>query len=552
MSVNRDATLKRAEKLLRQGKLDDAIAEYVRLVEEQPRDWSSINSLGDLYVRAGNVERAVEQFTRVADFLFDEGFLPKAAAVYKKTLKVDGGHEHTLSRLAEAAARQKVFVDARHYLRQLSDRRREKGDAAGVAECLVRLGTLEDADVEAKLAACRAAQEIGNTALAEQLLAEPALALGFAARELAEGKDPDAFARLTRLIVQDPSRTQDVIGLGMTLLDQGHADRAFACIDIVVDAALLDGDLVRAREALQAFAARTPHIAALAKLVEVCVDGGFDDEMRAAQRQLADAYRAAGRDAEAQAIAEDLDGGGDLGEGFFSDLHAAPDVLAAASEAYEVVVEEVPDDEAPPPPPSAVQAEPLVPSPDEFPFAAEPLEIDLSEALGDLEASPVLPLPAGDPLLAAEPPPDIETVFQGMRDQASRDKETFEAAARFDEALQLAASGNRDGAIEALRSAARVPSMRFRAAGQLGRIHLEAGEVTQAIEWFERAAEAPPLDAESGAALLYDLADALERSGESARTLAVLLELNADAPGYRDVGARIDRLTRDQAGSRAQ
>src|SRR6185503_10650689 len=61
----RDATLKKAEKLLRQGKLAGAIAEYVRLVEELPRDWNSINALGDLYVRAGDVDRAVAQFTAV-------------------------------------------------------------------------------------------------------------------------------------------------------------------------------------------------------------------------------------------------------------------------------------------------------------------------------------------------------------------------------------------------------------------------------------------------------------------------------------------------------
>ena len=164
-----------------------------------------------------------------------------------------------------------------------------------------------------------------------------------------------------------------------------------------------------------------------------------------------------------------------------------------------------------------------------------------------------MPLPAGDLLLAdVEPAPDIESLFQGIRDQTSRDQETSEAAAKFDLAVQLVASGDRAGAIDALRSAARVPSMRFRAAGQLGRIHLEAGEILQAVEWLERAAEAPPLDADAGAALLYDLASALERSGESARTLAVLLELNADAPGYRDVGERIDRLTREQAGTQVR
>ena len=86
--IDRTATLRNAEKLLRQGKLLPAIEEYGRVVEDQPRDWNTANMLGDLYVRAGQVDKAVEQFTRIADSLSDEGFLPKAGALYKKVLKL--------------------------------------------------------------------------------------------------------------------------------------------------------------------------------------------------------------------------------------------------------------------------------------------------------------------------------------------------------------------------------------------------------------------------------------------------------------------------------
>jgi Flp pilus assembly protein TadD len=52
--IDRDAALKRAEKLLRQGKLDGAIEVYVRLVDGLPRDWTSINARGGLCALAGN------------------------------------------------------------------------------------------------------------------------------------------------------------------------------------------------------------------------------------------------------------------------------------------------------------------------------------------------------------------------------------------------------------------------------------------------------------------------------------------------------------------
>jgi Flp pilus assembly protein TadD len=66
MSIDREATLKKAEKLLRQGKLSGAIDEYVRLVADQPRDWNTINTLGDRYLRLGDSDRALSIFQELA------------------------------------------------------------------------------------------------------------------------------------------------------------------------------------------------------------------------------------------------------------------------------------------------------------------------------------------------------------------------------------------------------------------------------------------------------------------------------------------------------
>jgi tetratricopeptide (TPR) repeat protein len=113
--IDRAATLRQAEKLLRQGKLDQAIAEYVRLVEDQPRDWSTANALGDLHVRAGHLERAIEQFSRIAENLSEQGFLPRASAVYKKILKLKPDADHALVQAGELAAQQGLLADARTF-----------------------------------------------------------------------------------------------------------------------------------------------------------------------------------------------------------------------------------------------------------------------------------------------------------------------------------------------------------------------------------------------------------------------------------------------------
>ncbi|HVB37433.1 MAG TPA: tetratricopeptide repeat protein, partial [Vicinamibacterales bacterium] len=162
MATDRDTALRKAEKLLRQGRLDQAIEEYVRIVEEHPHDLTSANALGDLCVRAGQVEQAVAQYARIAGYLAREGFLSKAAALYKKILKIRPLDEPTLLQAADIAARQGLLADARSYLTAVIDRRTARGDARGAAEIRVRLGGIDPGDVEASLAAARARAELGE------------------------------------------------------------------------------------------------------------------------------------------------------------------------------------------------------------------------------------------------------------------------------------------------------------------------------------------------------------------------------------------------------
>ena len=92
----------------------------------------------------------------------------------------------------------------------------------------------------------------------------------------------------------------------------------------------------------------------------------------------------------------------------------------------------------------------------------------------------------------------------------------------------------------------RAPRLRFQTASLLARMHRDRKALPQAIEWFERAAEAPAPTPDEGHLLLYELADLLESTGETARALAICLELQADTGDYRDVSKRIDRLSKVQ------
>jgi tetratricopeptide (TPR) repeat protein len=142
--------------------------------------------------------------------------------------------------------------------------------------------------------------------------------------------------------------------------------------------------------------------------------------------------------------------------------------------------------------------------------------------------------------------PDLEQVFKDLREDVSRQTVASAAAEQYKLALTYRDMGMLDEAMRALEQAVRSPRLRFEAASMLAKIYADRGMDHEAVEWFERAAEAPAPTVDAGRALLYDLGQTLEKTGEAARALAVFLELQSDAGEYRDVSARIQRLSKAQ------
>ena len=655
MAIDRDALLKQADKLLRQGKLDGAIAEYVRLVEDQPQDWNSINALGDLYVRAGRNDKAIEQYIRVADHQFSEGFFQKSAALYKKALKLEADHEHILMQLAGIGERQGKFVDAKQYLKQVARQRESRGEDRAAAECILRLGSMPESDVESRIAAAHAAQQLGDGFRAVELLKEAAftlekqkkrtealqllaeaadidpfdaelrvrlareflaagqtrqarvylsfetagddieLLLALATLEFAEGKEEDARVAMARVLALAPDREPDIVKLADELMAKGRVESAFACVDAITDAALLQGDAPKAAAALRTFVDHTPHQPATAKLVQVAEDLLRRDPANEAHAELlrhiltlrgisnpetAIARVRAGESAEEpppDALSmDDFDLTAAIPE--VRDAGALPEVDIFVYPENDIpTMPEVPIADLLIEPPAAQEAIPDLPitSDEDDRVMLELAEIDLSSALsGLLSSSPQPPVSfvrasAGEaasarasaseppaetpashveeaPATVEEPAPDLEDVFAQMRAKSAREQQASAALAQYDQATQLIEQGLDKEAIAALEAASRVPMMRFRAATRLGRLLIDRGDLNDGVEWLERAAEAPPPSPEEGYDLLYELAGALEAQGESARALAILMELDSESDGYRDVRTRIVYLSRAQ------
>jgi lipopolysaccharide biosynthesis regulator YciM len=431
---------------------------------------------------------------------------------------------------------------------------------------------------------------------------DPDLLLALATIEFAEGKETDARTAMARVLALAPEREAEVTRLADELITAGRVESAYACVDAITDAALLKDDIPRAVAVLQKFVEQDPHIPALAKLVAIAADAKMLEALRPAQGLLADAYLDASMGDEARVVAEDLVRTDPASDAHADRLRRAL-VMLGVTDSEQVIVRvragaarqvedddllpmENPDfsdvvtgiDEAGvlpevdvfvypdnairdvPDPPLDLSLEP----PDEMPggvqdptiygdsaVTLEASEIDLSGALSGLMSSSLDIADQTDESApdAAEPPEDIEDVFAQMRAKSAREQQASAALGQYEQALQYLDQGLVKEAITELEGAAKVPMLRFRAAAQLGRVYLEGGDVAAGVEWLERAAEAPAPTPEEGHAVLYDLAAALQTHGESSRALAILMELDTDANGFRDVRDRIAQLTRAQTGS---
>ena len=174
-----------------------------------------MNALGDLYMRNKQTDQAVKEYSRVADHFFHEGFHSKAAALYKKILKVKPNEDQARLRLAEVSVKQGLLVDAKGYWLDLQRQRRKRGDLRGADEITIRLGELDSNDLDARWAGIRAMMNAGDPVAAIGQLSELATDLG------EQGRVKDALKALREVVELDPTSLENRAKLVRACLANG-------------------------------------------------------------------------------------------------------------------------------------------------------------------------------------------------------------------------------------------------------------------------------------------------------------------------------------------
>ena len=154
MAVQRDKVIASAEKLVAKGKIEPAIKEYERLLEDNPNDVNTLNRIGDLWVRINRNDEAVKVFSKIADHYSKDGFFLKAIAIFKKINKLDPSKLDIYAKLADLYAKQGLEMEAKSQYQVLADYYLKHGDPGNALTIYKKISELDpnSINVHVKLA----------------------------------------------------------------------------------------------------------------------------------------------------------------------------------------------------------------------------------------------------------------------------------------------------------------------------------------------------------------------------------------------------------------
>ena len=264
---NKQKVLSAAEKFVQQGKLPNAITEYEKVLKADPKDLTVMNTVGDLYSRLGNSEKAVECFKSVGDAYASQGFTVKAIAMYKKLSKLKASLECAL-RLAELYTQQGLFNDARAQYLQVAEEFLREGQLEQAVRIFQKTLEMDPENVAMRTRLAEVYVRLGKKTEAWQIFSAAAETLR------AKGQLGPAEEILQRMITLDPGNGYALLLRGRNAFDAGDVAAAVECLEKVTD---LDTHPDGLRTLLQAYlqTGRLPEAGTLAtKLLTVHNDVG--------------------------------------------------------------------------------------------------------------------------------------------------------------------------------------------------------------------------------------------------------------------------------------
>lgn len=238
MAFEKAKVLKAAEKFLAQGKIDAAIKEYREIVEHDEDDFTTLNMLGDLCVRAHKTDEAISCFRRIAEHYREQEFTLKAIAMYKKIERLKPRDPEIAKNLGALYATHGLVVDARAQYLIVADAYNRAGETQRGLEVLRKIADLDPQNTEIRL-------KLAAGYLLEGLHPQACAAYREAGARLFEigefEKSLESYSKAQQLRAYDGEALKGILSAHVAL---GTADEAAELLDKVVADRPEDSELV--------------------------------------------------------------------------------------------------------------------------------------------------------------------------------------------------------------------------------------------------------------------------------------------------------------------
>ena len=245
LGFNKTKVLSNAEKYVQQGKLQNAIAEYEKVLKHDPKDLTVLNTVGDLYARLGQTDEACSCFKNVGDAYAQQGFTVKAIAMYKKLTKLRSTLESVL-KLAELYTQQGLFNDARQQYLQVADEFLRAGELDQAVRIFQKTLEMDPENIAMKVRLAEVYVRLKKKNEAWQIFSSAAEQLR------ARGQLAPAEDILQRMLTLDPKNSHALLLRGRNALEAGDSATAIHYLQQVPD---IDSQPEGMKSLLQAYLA---------------------------------------------------------------------------------------------------------------------------------------------------------------------------------------------------------------------------------------------------------------------------------------------------------
>lgn len=114
MGIDKEGILDTAQKYILKGQFQKAVKEYLKLLEAEPKDKRLHLKLGDLYLKDGDEDRAIQAYVKVANLYGEEDLNFRAISIYKKILSINPKFTEALHKIAKLYLKEGLAGNAKN------------------------------------------------------------------------------------------------------------------------------------------------------------------------------------------------------------------------------------------------------------------------------------------------------------------------------------------------------------------------------------------------------------------------------------------------------